>query len=99
MSGGERRMLSIGMALISDPKIIILDEPSTGLSPAITEHVFETIAAIRDDFGKSVILVEQNVTQALSYADRAIVLKTGSIVFDGPPRELARDSTELVLLF
>jgi branched-chain amino acid transport system ATP-binding protein len=99
MSGGERRMLSIGMALMSDPRIIILDEPSTGLSPGMTEHVFDTIAAIRDEFGKSVILVEQNVRQALERADRAIVLKTGGIVFDGEPGDLAQDSTELVLMF
>lgn len=99
MSGGERRMLSIGMALMSDPKIIVLDEPSTGLSPGMTEHVFETIATIRDKFDKAVLLVEQNVKEALDYADRVIVLKTGTIVFDGQPQDLATDSTELVMLF
>jgi len=99
MSGGERRMLSIGMALMSDPQTIVLDEPSTGLSPGMTEHVFETIATIRSSLNKAVLLVEQNVSQALDYADRVIVLKTGTIVFDGLPGELASDSTELVMLF
>ncbi len=99
MSGGERRMLSIGMALMSDPDIIVLDEPSTGLSPGMTEHVFEIVAAIRDSLDKAVLLIEQNVKEALDYADRVIVLKTGSIVFDGVPRDLATDSTELVMLF
>ena len=99
MSGGERRMLSIGMALMSDPSIIVLDEPSTGLSPGMTEHVFETIATIRTGLNKAVLMVEQNVRQALDYADRVMVLKTGQIVFDGAPQELASDSTELVMLF
>jgi branched-chain amino acid transport system ATP-binding protein len=99
MSGGERRMLSIGMALMSDPDIMVLDEPSTGLSPGMTELVFETIAGIRSRLGKAVLMVEQNVKQALEHADRALVLKTGQVVFDGPPGELAQDSTELVMLF
>lgn len=98
LSGGERRMLSIGMALITDPKVIILDEPSTGLSPAITEFVFETIAGIRDALGKSIILVEQNVQHALSFADKAIVLKTGMVTFDGPPKSL-QDDPDLVMMF
>jgi len=99
MSGGERRMLSIGMALMSDPSIIVLDEPSTGLSPGMTEYVFETIATIRTGLNKAVLMVEQNVKQALDHADRVMVLKTGQIVFDGAPQDLASDSTELVMLF
>lgn len=99
MSGGERRMLSIGMALMSDPRTIVLDEPSTGLSPGMTEHVFETIGTIRSTLNKAVVMVEQNVKQALDHADRAIVLKTGAIVFDGAPAAIATDSTELVMLF
>lgn len=99
MSGGERRMLSIGMALMSDPSIIVLDEPSTGLSPGMTEHVFDTVAAIRTNLNKAVLMVEQNVKQALDFADRVMVLKTGQIVFDGAPHDLAGDSTELVMLF
>lgn len=98
LSGGERRMLSIGMALITDPKVIILDEPSTGLSPGVTEFVFETIAGIRDALGKSIILVEQNVQHALSFSDKAIVLKTGMVTFDGSPKEL-QDDPDLVMMF
>jgi branched-chain amino acid transport system ATP-binding protein len=98
LSGGERRMLSIGMALMTDPKIIILDEPSTGLSPSITEFVFDTIASIRSRLGKSIILVEQNVQHALEFADKAVVLKTGVVIFDGPPKSL-QDDAELVMMF
>jgi branched-chain amino acid transport system ATP-binding protein len=99
LSGGERRMLSIGMALMSDPKLLILDEPSTGLSPGMAEFVFETIVGIRDQFGKAVLLVEQNVEQALRIVDRVVVLKTGAVIFDGPPSKLAADSSELVSMF
>lgn len=99
LSGGERRMLSIGMALMSDPKLLILDEPSTGLSPSMADFVFETVVGIRDRLGKSVLLIEQNVEQALGFADRAVVLKTGAVIFDGPPSALAADSTELVSMF
>jgi branched-chain amino acid transport system ATP-binding protein len=98
LSGGERRMLSIGMALVTDPKVVILDEPSTGLSPAVTEFVFDTVASIRDKLGKSIILVEQNVQHALSFADKAVVLKTGSVTFDGSPKEL-QDDPDLVMMF
>ena len=91
-------MLSIAMALMIDPKLVILDEPPTGLSPSVTEFVFETVANIRDRLGKSVVLVEQNVRHALSLADRAIVLETGSVIFDGPPRTL-QDDADLVMMF
>ena len=99
LSGGERRMLSIAMALMSNPKLLLLDEPSTGLSPAITEQVMETITTIRDSLGKSVLLVEQNVQQALACSDRVIVLKTGTIVYAGSPDELSTDPTELINMF
>ena len=99
LSGGERRMLSISMALMSDPRVLLLDEPSTGLSPGMTEHVMQTIANIRDTLGKAVLLVEQNVQQALSCSDQAIILKTGTIVFEGEPRALSDDSTKLIDMF
>jgi branched-chain amino acid transport system ATP-binding protein len=99
LSGGERRMLSISMALMSDPRVLLLDEPSTGLSPGMTEHVMETIASIRDTLGKAVLLVEQNVQQALSCSDHVIILKTGTIVFEGEPRALSDDSTKLINMF
>lgn len=99
LSGGERRMLSIAMALMSDPKVLLLDEPSTGLSPFMTEHVMNTISMIRDTLGKAILLVEQNVHQALGCADQAIVLKTGTVVYRGAPEGISRDPTELVRLF
>lgn len=99
LSGGERRMLSIAMALMSDPKLLVLDEPSTGLSPGVMATVMERIVGIRDELHKSIVLVEQNVNHALSVADRVVVLKTGRVVFDGPPASLDTESTELVKLF
>ena len=99
LSGGERRMLSIGMALMSDPKLLVLDEPSTGLSPAVLQTVMEKIVSIRDELQKSIVLVEQNVNHAISVADRVVVLKTGQVVFEGSSTELNTESTELVKLF
>jgi branched-chain amino acid transport system ATP-binding protein len=99
LSGGERRMLSIAMALMSDPNLLILDEPSTGLSPAVAEFVFDTLVTIRDKHGKSILLIEQNVQQALHIADHAVVLKVGAVIFEGAPSLLAKDTTELVAMF
>lgn len=99
LSGGERRMLSIGMALMSDPRIVILDEPSTGLSPSMTRLVLDTVADVRDRLDKSILLVEQNVRQALDLADRAVVLKTGQVTYQGPAAGLADDESDLVMMF
>jgi branched-chain amino acid transport system ATP-binding protein len=99
LSGGERRQLSIAMALMSSPKLLVLDEPSTGLSPRITAAVFDTIARIRDELGASVLLIEQNVEQALAISDGVVVLKTGSVIFDGAPQALTAEATTLVEMF
>jgi branched-chain amino acid transport system ATP-binding protein len=99
LSGGERRMLSIGMALMADPKVLLLDEPSTGLSPARTAEMIDTILMIRATFGKAVLLIEQNVQQALRCADHVVVLKTGALVYSGEPGRLSSDPTELISLF
>jgi ABC-type branched-subunit amino acid transport system ATPase component len=99
LSGGQRRMLSIGMALMSDPKLLILDEPSTGLSPRAAEMVFTAVVAIRDELKKSVLLIEQNVENALALSDRAVVLKTGTVIFDGAPSKLTSDSAALIGMF
>jgi branched-chain amino acid transport system ATP-binding protein len=99
LSGGERRMLSIGMALMAAPKMLLLDEPSTGLSPGRTAEMIDTITAVRGKFGTAVLLIEQNVQQALRCADYVVVLKTGTIVFSGKPDRLSSDPTELVGLF
>lgn len=90
LSGGQQQMLSIGRALMARPKLLLLDEPSTGLSPKLTWTVLEAIGLIRDR-GVAVLLVEQNAGQALKLADRAYVMESGSIVLSGTGAELADD--------
>jgi branched-chain amino acid transport system ATP-binding protein len=90
LSGGEQEMLSIARALLLNPRLLILDEPSQGLAPLIVKQVFEVIVAARKE-GISVLLVEQNVRAAVEVADRAYVLDNGSIAFEGPAAEFARD--------
>lgn len=87
LSGGEQQMLAIGRALMSDPKLILLDEPSMGLAPIIVDKIFDIIQKIRD-MGTTVLLVEQNANMALSIADRAYVIETGLITKSGPAREM-----------
>ena len=89
-SGGQQQMLAIGRALMARPKLLMLDEPSTGLSPKLTWAVLDAIKTIRDR-GVAVLLVEQNAHQALGMADRAYVLESGSCVLSGPGPELAED--------
>ena len=90
LSGGEQEMLSIARALLLNPKLLMLDEPSQGLAPLIVKQVFDVIQRMRGE-GMSVLLVEQNVRAAVEIADRAYVLDDGRIVFDGPAAEFARD--------
>ncbi len=80
MSGGEQQMLAIGRALMSKPRLLLLDEPSLGLAPIIIAQIFETIARLRDEKGITVFLVEQNANQALKLADRGYVLENGRVV-------------------
>lgn len=89
-SGGQQQMLAIGRALMARPKLLMLDEPSTGLSPKLTWTVLDAVKQIRDN-GVAVLLVEQNASHALAMADRAYVLESGSVVLDGLGPELARD--------
>ena len=90
LSGGQQQMLTIGRALMAKPRLLMLDEPSTGLSPKLTWAVLEAIEVIRDR-GVAVLLVEQNAAQALRMSDRAYVMESGSVVLSGAGRELAED--------
>lgn len=83
LSGGEQQMLSIGRALMASPKLLLLDEPSLGLSPTFVESIFETIQELRRNDGYTILLVEQNANRALDMADRGYVLETGRIVLQG----------------
>jgi len=90
LSGGEQEMLSIARALLLNPKLLMLDEPSQGLAPLIVKHVFEVIVQMRQQ-GMSVLLVEQNVRAAVEIADRAYVLENGAIAYEGPAAEFGKD--------
>ncbi|MDO7693281.1 MAG: ABC transporter ATP-binding protein [Burkholderiaceae bacterium] len=87
LSGGEQQMLAISRGLMAEPKLLILDEPSLGLSPLLVEEMFDLIKRIRAE-NISILLVEQNVAQALEVADKAYVLENGTIRFEGGPQEL-----------
>jgi branched-chain amino acid transport system ATP-binding protein len=90
LSGGEQQMLAIGRALMNEPRLLALDEPSMGLAPVMVRAVGEVIRRIRAA-GTAILMVEQNARQALALADRAYVLETGRVVIEGPAAELARD--------
>nr|WP_027893051.1 ABC transporter ATP-binding protein [Calidithermus chliarophilus] len=90
LSGGEQQMLAIGRALMGRPRILMVDEPSLGLSPKLAEEVLATLARIKAE-GMGVLLVEQNVALSLEVADRAYVVEHGKVVLAGPAQELAQD--------
>ena len=97
LSGGEQEMLSIGRALLLNPTLLILDEPSQGLAPLIVKEVFRIVAQMRAE-GISVLLVEQNVRMSLEVADHAYVLENGQMVYSGPAAELRADETRIQAL-
>jgi branched-chain amino acid transport system ATP-binding protein len=88
LSGGEQQMLAIARALMSGPRLLLMDEPSLGLAPQMVERVFDLIAALRAE-GLTILLVEQNVPMSLDIADRAVVLANGRVALAGPARDLA----------
>ena len=91
LSGGEQQMLAFGRALMTDSELVMMDEPSMGLSPVLVEEIFDTIVRINKE-GKTVLLVEQNAEMALQIANYAYVLEVGTITFEGPAREVAQDA-------
>ena len=92
LSGGEQQMLAMGRALMSKPKIILMDEPSMGLSPIMVNEIFDIIRSVSES-GTTVLLVEQNAKKALSIADRAYVLETGKIALEGKAKDLLEDDS------
>lgn len=91
LSGGEQQMLSIGRALMSSPKLILLDEPSLGIAPLLVKLIFEKIVEIKKNLNKTILLVEQNANQALAIANYAYVLETGEIIMHGEARDIANN--------
>ena len=91
LSGGEQQMLAIGRGLTSAPRLLMLDEPSMGLAPAVADQIFERIAAVRREKKVTILMVEQRAVEALEYCDRGYVLETGRVVLSGTHDELLMD--------
>ena len=98
LSGGERQMLAIGRALMAEPKLLILDEPTAALAPKTADQVFQKLTEIRSQLGVTIMLVEQNARKALGLANRGFVLIQGKKAFEGTPEEILKD-TEIIRLF
>jgi ABC-type branched-subunit amino acid transport system ATPase component len=98
LSGGERQMLAVGRALMAQPKLLILDEPTAALSPIAAEQLFQKLSEIRQKLGITIVLVEQNARKALGLADRGLVLIQGKKAFEGTPDQILKD-TEIIRLF
>lgn len=91
LSGGERRMLAIGIALMRRPKVLLLDEMTTDLAPIVVKQVLSKIVELRDHLKQTVVMVEQNAKKALEIGDRAYLLVSGEVRFEGDPRDLLND--------
>ena len=88
MSGGQQQMVAVGTALMQQPRLLMMDEPSIGLAPVLVQRVLESAAQINQRFGTAILLVEQNIKTALAMAQRAYVMKSGRIVLEKPAAEL-----------
>src|SRR4051794_36922676 len=91
LSGGERRKLEISRALVTDPKLILLDEPFSGVDPIAVEDLQKEVLRLKRDFGKSVLITDHNVAQTLKVCDRALIIEDGRVRFEGTPREVIND--------
>lgn len=98
LSGGQQQMVSIGRALLSRPRILLMDEPSIGLAPKLFQDLLAPIRALQQREGLSILLVEQNVKEALKISDRAVVMKSGQMIWEGAPEELS-DNARLMELY
>ena len=98
LSGGQQQMVSIGRALLSRPRILLMDEPSIGLAPKLFQDLLAPIRALQQREGLSILLVEQNVKEALKISDRAVVMKSGQLIWEGDPGELS-DNDRLMELY
>jgi branched-chain amino acid transport system ATP-binding protein len=98
LSGGQQQMLSLGRTILSRPTCLLLDEPSIGLAPKLFQDLLATIQRMQRQMNMAVLLVEQNVREALSVADRAYVMKAGRMVYSGPPRDID-DHAKLMELY
>jgi branched-chain amino acid transport system ATP-binding protein len=92
MSGGEQQMLAIGRALMANPRMLLLDEPSMGLAPLVVQEIFRVLERLRRENGTTILLVEQNAKAALKLADRGYVLETGKVILEGPADELLENA-------
>jgi branched-chain amino acid transport system ATP-binding protein len=92
MSGGEQQMLAIGRALMANPKMLLLDEPSMGLAPLVVQEIFRVLQRLRGENGTTILLVEQNAKAALKLADRGYVFETGKVILEGPADELLENA-------
>ena len=96
--GGQQQMVSIARALLTRPKVLLLDEPSIGLAPKLFQDLIRPIAKLRESRGMAILLVEQNVREAFAISDRVLVMKSGQFIFEGPPSDLS-DHAKLMELF
>lgn len=98
LSGGEQQMLALGRSLVTKPKLLMLDEPSLGLSPSLVSTVFERISLINQDMGITILIVEQKVRQVLEFCHNVYGIKLGKVVFEGTPKNLADSKLEKIFL-
>jgi branched-chain amino acid transport system ATP-binding protein len=98
LSGGEQQMLATGRALMGNPRVLLLDEPTEGLAPIIVEHLMSAMSRLSEHQGLTLLMVEQNARLALNFAPRAVVLEAGSIAYDGPSATLRADEARLAEL-